>query len=945
MKARLVLLVLLVSMVSAANAEAQDPPFDWTMPGHLGGDENGDGLIDYANSAAEFREEERQRKRFEVDFTVRPDLCEKSATYTWESTAGTIVARGGKGCRVSQRFQSEGEYRIRLTVRSASGRVARFDRQVRVEDWLVVSIGDSVASGEGNPDRSGKLLPGNRFRAKWESSRCHRSAKAGPAQAALALEAADPQTTTTFVHLACSGAEIGKGLLDPYSGIDVNQFPEPRLLPPQIDELEQIAEERHIDAVLLSIGANDVYFGPIVKFCLEKTNCMKKVFTPPPGTPGSPAPPPGPLENVVSQALNRLPAAYAQLAKRLSTGRSGDSPVISPNHVIIVDYFDPTRDSSGNFCTGIGFFNPFGWGQIDSKEAEWAANDLLQPLNDAVNEAAGNAGWTEVKNVAEAFETHGYCAKESWIVHINRSFFTQKGMTFNSLFTGGFHPNEAGHLQEGEMIGKALNEVLENEAHPQNDTTVVTVERHPRDDGDGDTEQTGGIVLGGVMAALAAATLAASRRRRDIGDKDLPDEPGNIGSPLPSPSPMDDSGLEMNALAAYGVLVENQAGWVHPRVESIEIVDERIVRRRVSVDFMPGALSGIPRQPIFAPIALLSKQVLSRFDLRDEAGRSLPLATSEQNATFAAEHMLRVARAETGKEPSSRLRELCWQIARGEPDKAWEAVEEIASQLEPEIREALKKSERFRAAATTFASNFAVMVEVDDPDTRRVVKLAYDQRVLQKLTWRQRWGLDSVSIAIELPELGDAGSRHLEFARSEGLEYWGDRLYALQADGTVIRRSAGRMTGDAHLDIGGMPRGTPGVAMVSLRAVRSRILRTGPALAIVSAIALTCAWFALPGLAGDSGSGAASILLALPAAFGAFLSSRHSHPLESAMLKGARALVFIAGALAFAGAAALALTSSVGVLRFALGAVALLSWVISAALIVAARSPQLPPQK
>jgi hypothetical protein len=915
------------------------------MPGHLGADENNDGLIDYANSAAEFKEEEDQRKGFEVDFTVRRDLCEKDATYTWASTAGTIVASGGKGCEVSQRFQSEGEYQVQLSIWSPAGRTARFDRMITVQDWLVVSIGDSVASGEGNPDRPGKLLPGGNFRAGWESARCHRSAKAGPAQAALALEAADRQTTTTFVHLACSGAEIGRGLLGEYAGIEVDKHTKPPLLPPQVHELEEIAAVRHVDAVLLSIGANDVYFGPIVKFCLQETRCMKKTFNPPAGDPGSEPLPAGPLEEVVPEALARLPGAYEQLAEKLRGGESGEPPMVSPSHVVIVDYFDPTRDSKGNFCKRIGAFNPFGWGQIDREEAKWAATELLEPLNATLSEAATRAGWTEVKGIAEAFREHGYCADESWIVHITESLLRQHGMTVNSLFTGGFHPNEAGHRQEGAMIGLTLSRVLYGKSlvGAADNTTVVTVDRHKkgRGDGDDDTERIGGIALGVVILLLGVAAGIVSRRRRGLDDEALGQRDAEERFSTPRP----ETGPDPESVRAYGALVENQNKWVHRRVESIEIVDERIVRRRISVDFTPAALPGLPRAK-FAPIALLSKQVLSRFDLRDEAGRSLPLATSTENAEFAAEHMLQIAAEVTGEPPSARLRKLCWQVARGEPGQAWAAVEEIASGLEPETaRTALKKSDRFRAATTTFASSFAVMVEIDDPERRRVVKFAYDQLVIQRLTWRQRLGIHPVSIGIELPELGDAKSRHLEFVRSAGLEYWSDRLYALRpADGSVIRRPAGSVTGDAHQFIAGMHRGTPAFARVLLRAARSGILRAGPALAGLSAIALTCAWFALPGLAGDSPGGIASILLALPAAFGAFLGSRHSHPLESAMLTGARMLVFVAGALAFTGAAALALTSSVGVLRVVLGAVALLSWASFAALTVTALAP-LPPAR
>jgi len=52
--------------------------------------------------------------------------------------------------------------------------------------------------------------------APGEAARCHRSMISGQARAALAIEQADPRTSVTLVHLACSGAKIDKGLTDGY---------------------------------------------------------------------------------------------------------------------------------------------------------------------------------------------------------------------------------------------------------------------------------------------------------------------------------------------------------------------------------------------------------------------------------------------------------------------------------------------------------------------------------------------------------------------------------------------------------------------------------------------------------------------------------------------------------------------------------------------------------
>ncbi len=46
---------------------------------------------------------------------------------------------------------------------------------------MVASLGDSVASGEGNPHEP--AAPG--FPARWQDRACHRSVDAGPAVAAI----------------------------------------------------------------------------------------------------------------------------------------------------------------------------------------------------------------------------------------------------------------------------------------------------------------------------------------------------------------------------------------------------------------------------------------------------------------------------------------------------------------------------------------------------------------------------------------------------------------------------------------------------------------------------------------------------------------------------------------------------------------------------------------
>ena len=70
-----------------------------------------------------------------------------------------------------------------------------------------------------------------------------------------------------FVPLGCSGATVAVGLLGEYRG-------QRR----QIDEVNDLAKRREIDALLVSIGANDSLFAPIVSRCLVVDDCEERPF-------------------------------------------------------------------------------------------------------------------------------------------------------------------------------------------------------------------------------------------------------------------------------------------------------------------------------------------------------------------------------------------------------------------------------------------------------------------------------------------------------------------------------------------------------------------------------------------------------------------------------------------------------------------------------------------
>jgi hypothetical protein len=331
-----------------------------------------------------------------------------------------VAARPGAGCTFSVAGVAPGQHKLALD--SGDGG-QHAEAEIDIRDFLVASIGDSVASGEGNPDGPG---------VTWLEKRCHRSLRSGAAQAVKATEGGDRHSVVTFVPLACSGATIDEGLLGPYDGVQKDR----RLgaLPPQVDVVGGLP--RAIDALLVSVGANDVHFGALARFCMFVSACPARHFDPahPYGEAAASFPTAAEVER---QAIADLAASYDKLAARLD-GK------VDPSKVIFVEYFDPLRDATGNTCTAA-------LPRMDAVEAQWAQRNVLAPLNAQLKAAAARHGWQVVGGVSEAFRRHGICANaNAWVADPLASAAAELAIT------GTLHPNRAGHAATAMLIAPIL---------------------------------------------------------------------------------------------------------------------------------------------------------------------------------------------------------------------------------------------------------------------------------------------------------------------------------------------------------------------------------------------------------------------------------------------------------------------------------------------------------
>ena len=417
---------------------------------------------------------------------VRLDACASTgsaARYIWRID-GEEVAVETRCDGFEYAFPAEGEYSVSLVVEDGSGEQMAETRVIEVRDLLIFGLGDSYGSGEGSPDVDAREEGG----ARWQNRECHRSSRSGQVHAAQMIEEADPHTSVTFVHLACSGGRIYEALLESYEGIE----PDGTDPIPQIERVAELAGDADIDALFVSIGGNDINFSTVVKACVLGTDCHL----------GSPAID-SVLERTASWAcdflgsyeddcraylepdtidldlldartifdigskdeyvdgedlrrdgLDDLPNNYAALAAAI-VGTLG----VDPGRVYLTEIPDVTRDEFGELCAWPtelpGYQETLRIAAqqvpgVTEAEMEWASTYVLVELRAAMRAAAEMHGWQFVDSVDARFSGHGYCSDAPWLIRLQNTF------SFQGDANGALHPNPVGYGAYAETIFEAF---------------------------------------------------------------------------------------------------------------------------------------------------------------------------------------------------------------------------------------------------------------------------------------------------------------------------------------------------------------------------------------------------------------------------------------------------------------------------------------------------------
>lgn len=343
------------------------------------------------------------------------------------------------------------------------------DRQVaeaavRITDLFIVGMGDSYASGEGNPDVPVRFSPdraadydpslqgypsrlGNwraigdkdfiEENARWQDQACHRSLYSHQLRAALQLSVEDPHRAVTFVGVACSGAETVAGMFLRYKGHE--WVPNP----PALSQISAIAEAqcggketpaydlpeayhinnkvpelkgglvlkkcdaeraRKIDLVFVSVGGNDIGFSRLVANAVLSDSSMLRNLG---GWFGQVH---GFMEAAIQLDIleDRVKSVNRALHNILHV------PWAESDRVILVGYPPMATLSDGrSVCpdghAGMDVLSDFMLSEAKAREGGVAA----ERLNAIMKDAARAHQWTFVDAHRRAFQGRGICASFS----------------------------------------------------------------------------------------------------------------------------------------------------------------------------------------------------------------------------------------------------------------------------------------------------------------------------------------------------------------------------------------------------------------------------------------------------------------------------------------------------------------------------------------------------
>jgi hypothetical protein len=363
------------------------------------------------------------------------------------------------------------------------GTAQRVTTEIAVRDALIAGLGDSIAAGEGNPDKAVELEGGFCFKrflrgggsqyfrpsragygddrscengpsspsaaidwarhgARWMNPACHRSLYSYQVRTALALAIEQPHLAVTLVPLACTGATIGAGM---FAGQRADDCPWvvgiescSGTAPAQFAELKDVMAAAHrqdpnrnLDLVLLTVGANDVNFAGLVANVIVDATTERLLLREGGSIVGVPD---------AQKALDQdFPDEFAQLRIALK-------PYVGGNlaRVVFVSYGNPAMQAVNMPCPGgrdgLDVHPAFGADAERLRATAEFVDTKFLPRIKMLATCDGNKAchdpttehMTFVDGHQAAFASHGMCVRAPSDPEFDRNCFSTKGESFTN---------------------------------------------------------------------------------------------------------------------------------------------------------------------------------------------------------------------------------------------------------------------------------------------------------------------------------------------------------------------------------------------------------------------------------------------------------------------------------------------------------------------------------
>ena len=398
-----------------------------------------------------------------VQYALSADSLDMEGVRTAKAHLLGTSATHNKGKAILTGLQADETMYARWVLTYNNPQGERLSVKAEIESFVVpkplviATIGDSNASGEGNP----LVQDADTAKVVWSTGKdaddcqlCHRSDLAGPTQGIRQLQEAG--WAIRYVSFACSGANMcqneGKGnqLMHPWKPYHASKnakmgLKEARVFKneTQIELVKEWLGDDDLDILLMSIGANDSGFLPVLTKCVVGTTPVARRIFKKKG-----------LAKKMAKNFERVEQMYSDLDTVIRQ-------TLKPKHIIMTTYANASTNENGDWCheyidpnyecppdaklsSGCKLLS-----RIQSEDNKWLNKSLLTPLNSIIHKAAQKHGWHLTEGLSSS-DTTGVCSKYKWFRTIAESMHTQGDRK------AALHLNNKGHEVYGNLMFREL---------------------------------------------------------------------------------------------------------------------------------------------------------------------------------------------------------------------------------------------------------------------------------------------------------------------------------------------------------------------------------------------------------------------------------------------------------------------------------------------------------